>query len=124
MLEVTAKLLLSLDRFEQRLEVALPERLRTLSLDDLVEERRAILDGLGEDLEQITVGVTIDEDAELRELAHRLIDFADAALKLLVVARRHRQELDAAVAEGLHRHEDVIRRQSQVLHTGPAIEVE
>src|SRR5687768_547540 len=87
-LEVSPEFLLAFDRFEQRLEIPLPERLRALPLNDLIEQRRAILHRLAEDLEEIAVRVAIDEDAELRELTHRLVDLADAALELLVVARR------------------------------------
>src|SRR6185369_8214859 len=50
-LEVPALLLFALDRFEQRLEVADAEAARAVALDDLEEERRAILDGAGEDLQ-------------------------------------------------------------------------
>ena len=44
-LEVPALRLLALDRLEERLEVADPEAARAVALDDLEEERRAILDG-------------------------------------------------------------------------------
>ena len=78
-LQIPSQRLLLLDRFEQRLEVSLPEAPRALSLDDLVEERRAILDRLREDLQQIAVRIAIDENAELLELVDRLVDLADAA---------------------------------------------
>ena len=42
--EVAALGLLALDRFEQRLEVADAEAARALALDDLEEDRRAVLD--------------------------------------------------------------------------------
>ena len=92
-LEVASALLLALDGFEERLEVALAERARALALDDLVEDRRAVLDGLGKDLQQVAVGVAVDEDAELGELVDRLVDGADAALELVVVGRRDGEEL-------------------------------
>src|ERR1700693_1682492 len=41
-LQVAAEILFALKRLEQRLEVSGAEALRALSLDDLVEERRAV----------------------------------------------------------------------------------
>src|ERR671917_280498 len=65
--EVAAALLLALDRLEQRLEVALAEPERAVPLDELEEHRRAVLDGLGEDLQQVAVLVAVDEDPQLAQ---------------------------------------------------------
>ena len=46
-LEVPALLLFAFDRFEQGLEVADAEAARAVALDDLEEERRAVLDRAG-----------------------------------------------------------------------------
>src|SRR5262245_16035746 len=102
-LQISARRLLALDRFEQRLEVPFAEAARALPLDDLVEERRPILDGLGEDLKEIAVGVAVDEDSQLLKLVDRLVDPADAALQLIVVCRRHGEKLHAAIAQRRHR---------------------
>ena len=80
-LQIPAQRLLPLNRLEQRLEVSLSEAPRALSLDDLVEQRRTIFDGLREDLEQIAVGIAVDQNAELLELVERLVDLADALLE-------------------------------------------
>src|SRR5438132_9164692 len=64
-LKVAACGLLALDGLEQRLEVALAEALAPFPLDDLEEQRRAVGDGAGEDLQQIAVVVSIDEDAQV-----------------------------------------------------------
>src|SRR5439155_23517379 len=53
-LQVAAKSLLTLYRFEEGLEVALAERRRAVALDHLEEDRRAVLRGLREDLEQVS----------------------------------------------------------------------
>src|ERR1041385_5064248 len=98
-LQVATEALLSLDRLEQRLEVSFAERPRSFPLNDLEEKRRPILNRLAEDLEQIAVGIAVHEDAELGQLRHRLVDLSDATLELVVVARRHRQELHAAVVQ-------------------------
>ena len=64
-LEVPAERLLALDRFEQRLEVALAEAARAVALDDLEEDGRPVLSRLGEDLQQVSVLVAVDEDAQV-----------------------------------------------------------
>ena len=64
LLQVAPQLLLALDRFEQRLEVAFAEALRTLSLDDLEEQRRPVLHRLREDLQEITVRIAVHQYAE------------------------------------------------------------
>src|ERR1041384_5728221 len=84
-LEVAAVGLLALDRLEQRLEVPLAERLAATTLDDLEEERRTVLDRLGEDLKHIALVVLVDQDVELLELLDRLGDLADALDQIVVV---------------------------------------
>src|SRR5260370_37090397 len=67
--EVAAQFLLALDRLEQRFEVALAEAERSVPLDELEEHRGAVADRAGEDLQQITVLVAVDQDvAALRLL--------------------------------------------------------
>ena len=62
--EIAAQRLLALDRLEQGLEVALAEAARAVALDDLEEQRRAVADRLGEDLQQVALVVAVDQDAE------------------------------------------------------------
>src|SRR5215207_5734260 len=80
-LEIPAQGLLALDRLEQGPEVPLAEAARAFALDDLVEKCGAILDGLREDLQEVAVGITVDENAELLKLVERLVDRADALLQ-------------------------------------------
>ena len=91
--------LFQLDGLEQRLEVALAEALRAVALDDLDEHGGAVLDGLGEDLQQIAFVVAVDENAEVVDGLHILVDLADAVGQDLVVGVGHAQELDAVVAQ-------------------------
>src|SRR5438552_1805116 len=70
--------LLALNGLEQGLEVPLAEAARAVPLDDLEEQRGAVLDRLGEYLQQVTFVVAVHEDAQLAELAHVLVDLADA----------------------------------------------
>src|SRR5688572_8865493 len=60
--EVPALVLLALDGLEERLEVALAEAERAVTLDDLEEDRRAVAERLGEDLQEVAVLVAVDED--------------------------------------------------------------
>src|SRR5258707_749200 len=98
-LEVPPRVLLSLNRLEQCLEISFPETLASLSLDHFEEQRRPIFDRLGEYLQEVAFVVAVDEDAEVFQLIDRLIDFSDATLELVVVDRRHTEEIDALVCE-------------------------
>ena len=51
-------------RLEERFEIAFAETLRAFALDDFEKERRPIFHRLGEDLQQITFVVAIDQNAE------------------------------------------------------------
>src|SRR5258708_4517657 len=62
--EVCALRLVALDGLEQRLEVALAEAAGATALDDLVEEGGAVTDRTGEDLQEVSVLLEVDEDAE------------------------------------------------------------
>src|SRR5437870_4276456 len=58
-LEVASPRLFQLQRFKERLEVALPEGLASPPADDLKEQGRAVLQRLGEQLQQIAVVVRV-----------------------------------------------------------------
>src|SRR6266571_4465790 len=97
-LEIPSSCLLALDRLEQCLEVSLAEAARAFALDDLVEQRRPILDRLRENLQEVAVGIAVHQDAELLQAIERLVDRADARLQVGVIGRGNVEELDAAVA--------------------------
>ena len=73
-LEVAAERLLALDRLEERLEVAVAEAARAVALDHLEEQRRPVLGGLREDLQQVAVVVAIGEDAQPAKVVPALVD--------------------------------------------------
>lgn len=60
--KVSALALLFLDRDEETLEVASSKAFIVPALDDLVEESRAVLDWLGEDLQQVSLLVVVEQD--------------------------------------------------------------
>src|SRR4051794_41382447 len=97
LLEVAAPVLLALDRLEECLEVALAEAQRAVPLDQLEEDGGPVTGRLGEDLQQISVLVAVDQDAALLQLLDRGAHGADALAQLgiLVVRVRGRQALDA-----------------------------
>src|SRR5439155_860193 len=123
-LEIAPALLLPLDGLEQGLEVALAEAARAAALDDLEEQRRAVLDGLGEDLQQVALVVAVDHDVEALDLLDVLADGADAVPQVGVVGLRHGEKLHAAAPQRVDRGADVAGDQRDVLHAGGAVEVE
>jgi predicted ATPase/DNA-binding CsgD family transcriptional regulator len=122
-LQVAAQLLLALDRLEQRPEVALAEAERAVPLDELEEHGRPVADRLGEDLQEVAVLVTVDEDAALAQFLDRDADLADpvAQHRVGVVAVRGDEELHAARGQLVHACADVGGRQGQVLHAGAPV---
>ena len=60
--EVSTQRLFSLNGLEKSLEVTCTEALMVASLDYLQEKGRAVLDRLGEDLEQVALIVIVDEN--------------------------------------------------------------
>src|ERR1700691_899392 len=105
--EVYARLLLALDGLEQSLEVALAESLTSLALDHLQKEGGAILDRAGEDLQQVAMLVTVDQDVQLAQPLQILVDGPNPIQQGLVVAVRGVQELGALVPQPVHAFDDV-----------------
>src|SRR4029079_15780190 len=106
------------------LEVADAEAARAVPLDDLEEERRAVLDGPGEDLEEVALLVAVGLDAQLLEGRNRDADVADAVGQRRVVLVRQAEELDAVLAQLADRRDDVLRPEGDVLRPGVEVPVE
>src|SRR4051794_29195063 len=83
--EVAASFLVTFDRFEQRFEVAFPEPLGAVPLDDLEEHCRPVGDRLGEDLEQVPVVVAIGENVRALQRLPRQIETGEPFTRLVVV---------------------------------------
>src|SRR5713226_4905801 len=94
-LQIAAEGLLAFDGFEEGFEVALAEAAAALALDDLVEDRGAIFDWAGEDLEHVAFVVAVDKDAEFFEVFDGFVDVADAGLQFGVVGVRDGEEVYA-----------------------------
>src|SRR5918994_2566195 len=123
-LQVAAQRLLALDRLEERLEVALPERRRPVPLDHLEEERRPVLRRLGEDLQQVTVLIAVGEDPQPLQGVVVLGDLADAVMHVVVVRLRRIQEEHAAVLQRLDRLDDARGLEGDVLDSRALAELE
>lgn len=124
-LAVAAELLLALDGLEESLEVSGTETLETTTLDDLDEDSGTILNGLGEDLEQVSTLIEINKNIQLLDDIQILLDLGRRVSKtetqVLIVGRRDRQELHTTgteVGDGL---DDVLGVEGDVLDTGTAV---
>ena len=97
-------------------------------LDDLNEDGGPVLEGLGEDLQQVPVVVVVDEDPQLLEGVDVLLDLHRRRLQplaqLSVVGVRDVEELGAPVSKVLDALDDVVRPEGNVLHSGCPVVVD
>src|SRR6478672_796306 len=122
-LQVAPRFLFLLQRFEERLEIALAETLRPFALDYFEKECGPVFNWLGENLEEITLVIPIDENAEASERPEILIDVTYPLRQRVVVGRRNFQELDTAILKIGHRLDDVVGRYGAVLHAFAIVEL-
>src|ERR1700761_3167699 len=97
--KVAAIRLLSLDGFEERLEITLAKTTAPLALNNLKEKRRPVFDWPGEDLQHVAFVVPVHQDAELLQCLDRFVNAARAALQLGVVRVGHTQKLDTLLLD-------------------------
>jgi hypothetical protein len=71
-LQVAAPLLFQLNRLEQGLEIAFAKTAAAVTLDDFDEDGWAVLDGAGEDLQQVALIVPVHQNAQLLDGGQRL----------------------------------------------------
>ena len=116
--------MLALDGFEEGLEVAFSEGLGAFALNDFNEYRRAVHQGLGEELQQVALVVAVDQDSELAQRSEVFVDFAHAVEHLVVVGIGNGQEVNTACTEFGDRFDDVVGSQGKVLHARPSVEVD
>ncbi len=95
-----------------------------MAFDELEEDRQAVDDRLGEDLQQIAVLIAVDQDAALAQLGDGHPNVADPGAQIrAVVAGRHRQEPHAACARLVDGAQDVVGGQRHMLRPGPGVEL-
>ena len=88
-----------------------------MPLDHLVEQRRAVLHGLGKDLQQITVLVAVDQDTQLLKPVPVLVDLPDAFAHVTIIAIGDPQKIDVATLQLAYGLIDVLRSHRDVLNT-------
>src|ERR1700761_2693477 len=108
-LQIAACRLFAFNGFKECLEVAFAETAAAFALDDLVEERRAVLYGTSENLQHVAFVVAINENTEFFEFPDRLVDLADTPFELCVVCVRDFEELDALLLQFGNGEQDVVR---------------
>ena len=117
--KVSALALLLLDRDEETLEVTGPEAVVVPSLDDLVEESRAVLHWLGEDLQQVSLFVVVQQDLVLLKridvLSHFDSHIGQVLSDVVVVGVRNAQEFDSSGRQGSHSFDDGFSLQGDML---------
>lgn len=124
-LAVAAEFLLALDGLEESLEVTGTESLVAATLDDLNEDSGAVLNGLGEDLEQVAGLVVVNKDVELLDGVQVLSNLGGGALEteaqVLVVGGGDGQEVHATSTEVANSLDDVGGVEGDMLNTGTAV---
>lgn len=117
--KVSTLALLFLDRHEEALEVSSPEAIVVPPLDDLVEESGAVLDWFGEDLQQISLFVVVQQDLVLLKGVD-VLGYFDAHIwqvlsDVVVIGIRDAQELDSSCGQSRHGFNDGLSLQGDVL---------
>lgn len=121
MSEISSLFLLLLYRYKQTLEVTSPEAFMVLSLDHLDEESWSVLNGLGEDLEEIALFIVVDQDFVLLENIDILGDLEIHILQILpnvvIVGIRNVEEFNSPSSHILDCWDDCWGIKSYMLHT-------
>ena len=95
-----------------------------MSLNDLNEHGRAVLDGRGENLQKIAFIILVDQNAEFLDGLVIFLDLADAFGECFVIGVGHAQEFDAVLAELIHSVENVTSDDGNMLCAGREIVIE
>ena len=124
--KVATRGLVSLNRFEERLEVASSESIVVSALDHLKEKRGAVLKRFGEDLQEVTLVIVIDENSltldRVEVLLHLDINVSEAGSQIVVICVRDRlEENDAAGLHALHGVDDVLGAHRDMLNSRATI---
>src|ERR1700731_4384664 len=101
-LQVASSVLLLLQCFKERFEIAFAETLRALALNDFEKESRPVFHRLGKDLEQIALFIPVDQDAQPLQGFEVFVDMAYSIQHRGVIARWYVQEFHAALLQVGH----------------------
>lgn len=84
-------------------------------MDDFVENGRAVGDGLGEDLEEVALIVSVHQDAQFGQFVNVLVDLSDSVLEHFVVRLGNAEEAQSARLEARDGVNDVVGAHGDVL---------
>src|SRR5262245_38097840 len=121
LLKRSSSRLFAFDGLKEGLEIPLAEAARPPALNDLEEESRSILDRLGEDLEQVTLVVAVDQNPQLSELAQVFLHFPHAIRQHFIVGGRDSQKRHVILHHGAHALDDIAGCHGDVLYAGSAV---
>ena len=124
--KVAARGLVSLNCFEERFEVASSESIVVSALDHLKEKCGAVLERFGEDLQEVTLVIVIDENSltldRVEVLLHLDINVSEAGSQVVIICVRDRlEENDATGLHALHGVDDVLGAHRDMLNTRATI---
>ena len=81
-LQISARSLIQFNTLEKSFEVASPEALMVVSLNDLEEDSWTILHGLREDLQKIAIVIIINQNLQFLQLCQVLLNLQ--SFKILI----------------------------------------
>ena len=124
--KVAARGLVSLNRFEERFEVASSKSIVVSALDHLKEKRGAVLERFGEDLQEVTLVIVIDENPltldRVEVLLHLDVNVSEAGPQVVIICVRDRlEENDTTGLHALHGVDDVLGTHRDMLNTRATI---
>lgn len=112
LIKITPSGLLILNGLEETLEIAHTEAVVVISLDDLNEDSWSVFQRLGEELQEVTLIVVVDQDLEALNGFKVFFDVDGHAWNVLsqvvVVGGRHIEELDTSRSHGFNGLQDVV----------------
>lgn len=126
-LQVSPLRLLPLNSFKQTLEVTRSKPVKFVPLDDLDEHRRPIHQRLGEQLQQISLLIIVNQDIQPLQRLKLLLQLPVPLLRLeavphrLVVRVGYVDELDASGPHGRDGRHDILGQEGDVLDAGARV---
>ena len=79
----------ALNAFKQSLKIAFAETFCTPALNDFIEQGWPVLYRLGKDLQEITIGIPIDEDVQFFQFIQIFLDMANTLRNIFVIRFRY-----------------------------------
>jgi hypothetical protein len=120
--KITPETLLAFDGFKQGFEITFTERAGAFSLNDFKEKGRAVFNRLGENLQQITFIVSVNENAELFQRIDIFINCSDTLLQRIVIGGGYREKINTSANQIRNCFNDIVGDNGDVLNPRALIE--